>query len=273
MSNKTICFIGAGNMSRSMIAGLVKNGYPAQQIIATNRSRPKLDALESDYGIVTTQDNNQGIQQADVVLLSVKPQLMAEVCRQFSDDIDFSQKLVISVAAGIEVSRLKQLLGQHTPIVRVMPNTPSLLGLGMSGLYAAPEVSQASRDFAGDIIAMMGEILWVDEEAKINGVIAAAGSSPAYFFAFLEAMQAESERQGFNREEARLLVQQAMLGAANMVVANPDISIGTLREQVTSKGGSTAAALNVFIQSGLDDIVAQAMQAAIARSEAMAKEF
>ena len=148
-----------------------------------------------------------------------------------------------------------------------MPNTPSLVGKGMSGLFATDNVSEDDKDFAGDLMSAVGEICWVDEESGINNIIAAAGSAPAYFFLFMEAMQQEAMAQGFNKDTARLLIQQAALGAAEMVVANPELDLSTLREQVTSKGGTTAEALKTFNQHNLSDIVSKAMQAAVNRAE------
>ncbi len=155
----------------------------------------------------------------------------------------------------------------------VMPNTPSLVGKGMSGLYAPEQVSQQDRDYTGDLMASVGKVCWVDDENGINGVIAAAGSAPAYFFLFMEAMQKEAERMGFDSQTARDLVQQAASGAAALVEANPDTPLGTLREQVTSKGGTTAEALRVFNERQLPETVAQAMQAAVSRAQEMEKLF
>lgn len=189
------------------------------------------------------------------------------------EQVDFSGKLVLSIAAGIQVSRFYQLLGDKLNIVRIMPNTPSLVGKGMSGLYAPAQVSRQDRDYTGDLMASVGKVCWVDDENGINGVIAAAGSAPAYFFLFMEAMQKEAERMGFDSQTARDLVQQAASGAAALVEANPDTPLGTLREQVTSKGGTTAEALRVFNERQLPETVAQAMQAAVSRAQEMEKLF
>lgn len=207
------------------------------------------------------------------MVLAVKPQMMADVCQPLREQVDFSGKLVLSIAAGIQVNRFYQLLGDKLDIVRIMPNTPSLVGKGMSGLYAPAQVSQQDRDYTGDLMASVGKVCWVDDENGINGVIAAAGSAPAYFFLFMEAMQQEAERMGFDSQTARDLVQQAASGAAALVEANPDTPLGTLREQVTSKGGTTAEALRVFNERQLPETVAQAMQAAVSRAQEMEKLF
>lgn len=273
MQHRKLAFIGAGNMTRSIIAGLVASGYPADHIMASNRSRPKLDALAADYGIQVTQSNSEACEFADAIVLSVKPQMMEDVCAALQQVTDLSGKLYISIAAGLPVERLQQMLGAEYPVVRVMPNTPSLLGQGMSGLYADSSVNEDDRNYVDGVMSAVGKTLWVTEEDGINGVIAAAGSSPAYFFLFLQAMQEESMRMGFSEDDARLLVQQAMLGAAQMVCENPDLMLSQLRAQVTSKGGTTAAAIQSFIDSDISGIVSKAMQSAVARADEMAKSL
>lgn len=272
MEHKKIAFIGAGNMVRSIVAGLVASGYPAKNITATAPSETRRLPLEQDYGIQTTSDNLAAAQDADVVVLSVKPQMMADVCKPLQE-VNFSNKLVISIAAGINARRLDEMLATPLNLVRVMPNTPSLLGKGMSGLYANSDVAAEDKAFAAQLMQAVGEVCWVEEESGINSVIAAAGSAPAYFFLFMEAMQAEAIKQGFDAETARQLVQQSALGAAAMVVANPETELSTLREQVTSKGGTTAEALRTFNEHQLSDIVSKAMQAAVSRAEEMETLF
>ena len=272
MQYQSVAFIGAGNMSRSIISGMVASGYPANLITASNPSKGKLDALNADFQINVTQNNNDAIANSDVVILSVKPQLMQAVCEAFSVP-ELDQKLFISVAAGITVDRLVSFLTPNAKVVRVMPNTPSLIGKGMSGLFAPSEISDDQKQFTEDMMKMVGEVIWVDEESKINGIIAAAGSSPAYFFAILEAMQQEAIRMGFDHDQARLLVQQSMLGAAEMVCHNPQLELSELRTQVTSKGGTTAKALEHMQDKGLPDILSGAMQAAVARANEMSSQF
>jgi pyrroline-5-carboxylate reductase len=273
MQHRTIAFIGAGNMTRSIVSGLVNNAYPAHLITASNPSIGKLTALQTDFAINVTQDNKAAMDAADVIVLAVKPQLMEQVCGKLAQDQQLSDKLFVSIAAGLTSSRLQQMLGSAVTIVRTMPNTPSALGKGMTGLFADTSVEAIDKKYAADLMSQVGEIVWVEKESMIDGVIAAAGSSPAYFFLFLEAMQKESERQGFDHQTARLMVQQAMLGAAEMVCHNPHLELSELRTQVTSKGGATAQAIEAFQQQGLEQIVANAMQAAVKRAEEMAQQF
>ncbi|MEZ8990931.1 pyrroline-5-carboxylate reductase [Vibrio breoganii] len=271
-SARNIAFIGSGNMASSIIAGLLDSGYPANALTATAPSQQSRDRISQRFSITATSDNRAAVTQADVIVLSVKPQIMSEVLAELSD-IDFSNKLLISIAAGITIPRLQSMLGQDANFVRVMPNTPSLLGLGMSGLYAPEQINEEDKTFAGELMQAVGKICWVETEAQINSIIAAAGSSPAYFFLFMEAMQQEAIAQGFDKDTARMLVQQSAIGAAQMVAENPKLELSTLRQQVTSKGGTTAEAIATFNQHQLSDTVATAMQAAVKRAQEMESLF
>ena len=271
---RTLAFIGAGNMSRSIIAGLIQAGYPAGRIIAANPSRPKLDELADQFGIRITQNNAEAAREADVIVLAVKPQLMAAMLEALVAELgSLAGKLLISIAAGIKVERLQEMAGGHSRIIRTMPNTPALLGLGMTGLYAPEQIGASDRDFAEQMMQAVGKTLWTAQESGINGVIAAAGSAPAYFFLFMQAIAEEAEAMGFSPEQARLLVQQTALGAAAMVEQNPELSLQALREQVTSKGGTTAEAVKTFQEQGLKPLTSRAMQAAVTRAAEMETLF
>ncbi|MCU4674511.1 pyrroline-5-carboxylate reductase [Catenovulum sp. 2E275] len=274
MQNKTIAFIGAGNMSSSIISGLVKNGYPNGLIYASNPSLPKLEALQTKLDINISQNNSEVARKADVIVLSVKPQLMAQMLAELAlTPEEKSQKLFISIAAGLPVSRLNEMLGGEYALIRTMPNTPSLIGLGMAGMYAPENITAEDKTFAEQIMAAVGKTVWVDDESGIDHVIALAGSAPAYFFLFMEGMINEAVNLGFSEAQAREIVEQVALGSAQMVKQNQSVDVAALRAQVTSKGGTTAAAIESFNQSDLTGIIQKAMQAAIARSQEMAKLF
>lgn len=274
MKDKKIAFIGGGNMARSLISGLIKSNIPAAHIHATDLDAEKVKELSDEYGIVTGTDNAEAAKQADIIVLAVKPQFMADMLNALTASIaDFGDKLVISIAAGVNIARLSSLMNGHANIVRCMPNTPSLIGLGVTGLYAPVSVSQDDRNSAELLLQAAGKTVWVDTEADINGVTATSGSGPAYFFLFMQAMIEEAERMGFTTEAARLLVQETALGAAQMVINNPQTDLATLRAQVTSKGGTTAAAIAAFEDGGLLALVSQAMQAAQHRAEEMETLF
>lgn len=271
MQQKLIAFIGGGNMAQAIVLGLLKQGYPAAQIIVNDPNEEKR-AFFANLGAQTAENNVESVARADVVLLAVKPQMMAEVCAPLSA-VDFSDKLLISIAAGISTERLQALIPSAKSIVRVMPNTPALVGEGMAGLFASQNTPENDRTFAQDLLGAVGKTVWVNDENQMHAVTAASGSSPAYFFLMLEAMQQALIAMDMDENTARELVQQAMLGAAKMVVENPQTALSTLRENVTSKGGTTAAALNVFNEHQFTQTIAQAMQACVARSQEMETLF
>jgi len=268
---KKIAFIGAGNMARAIIIGLVNSGVPASDIIVANPSSEKRLQLAHEFGVNQTDDNNKAGEFADIIVLSVKPHLICDVCQKLTNSIDISGKLFVSVAAGTTLAQIQQALNEPAPTVRVMPNTPSQLGLGMSGLFASPEVSTEQKAASNKLMSAVGKTIWLESEDKINDIIAVAGSAPAYFFLFMEAMEKHARTLGFNEQESRMLVQQTALGAAQMVEHN-NVPISTLRENVTSKGGTTFAALEQLRKDGIEQMVSNAMTAAITRAEEMAKE-
>jgi len=272
-----IAFIGAGNMARAIIIGLVNSGIDAKNIIIANPSPEKRLQLANEFGVQQTNDNIAAATFADVIVLSVKPHFIGDVCQQICQAITIDDKLFISVAAGRTVEQIQQALvsdkannSAPCPVVRVMPNTPSQLGLGMSGLFASAEVSVEQKAISEKIMTAVGKVIWLETEAKINDIIAVAGSAPAYFFLFMEAMEQHAQTLGFTKEESRMLVEQTALGSAQMVAHSKD-NISTLRENVTSKGGATFAALEQFRSDGLKEMVENAMNAAIHRAEEMAK--
>lgn len=272
MNELKIAFIGAGNMSGSIIGGMVNAGYSSQNIIASNRSTPKLDKLHNQFAIQTTTDNLLAIRESDVVVLGVKPQMMEAVCSEISTLGDsLSNKLFISLAVGITATRLKTLLKQNVAMIRCMPNTPSLYSLGVSGLYATG-ASDTQKDFATQMFTPIGEVVWVEEEQGVDAVAAVSGSGPAYYFLFMEGMIKKAIALGFDETTARKMVQQTALGAAHMASKSED-DISTLRSNVTSKGGTTAAAIASFEASDLENIIDTAMQSACERAAELAKEL
>lgn len=272
MTELPIAFIGAGNMTKAIVTGMVEHGYPANLITVSNPSFPKLENLQKKLGVNITQNNDEAIQASRAVVLAVKPQIMAEVCEQFPKDDSMQSKLFISIAAGIDCERLYAMLGGKYSLVRTMPNTPSAVGKGLTGLYS-DNASEAQRAFTEAIFNMVGETVWTQQEQQINGVIAAAGSAPAYFFLFLEGMQKKAEELGFSAEDARLMVQQAMAGAAEMVCKHPELELSELRTQVMSKGGTTAKAVEYFQNHNIEQTISGAMQAAVDRAEEMSRLF
>ncbi|EDY87019.1 pyrroline-5-carboxylate reductase [gamma proteobacterium HTCC5015] len=262
----TLCFIGGGNMARSLIGGLVANGYPGEQIRVAEPNQENRTRLENEYGIQGFSDNQAAVDQCDAIVLAVKPQILREVLSPLSDTIQQQRPLLISIAAGVPIDAISRWAGgERTAIVRCMPNTPSLLQAGATALFANPDVSQAQQQIANTVLEAAGFTLWVNSEQKLDAVTAVSGSGPAYFFAFIEAMIEAGEKLGLSHEQASQLTLQTALGAARMVNESGD-SPTTLRQNVTSKGGTTAAALAAFEAHGLKDTVAKAMEAACQRA-------
>jgi pyrroline-5-carboxylate reductase len=269
-----IAFIGAGNMNGAIIRGLVQQGVEAQSIIVSNPSPEKRVALANELGIQHTNSNIEAANFADYVILGVKPHYISDVCQELVDNVSQDKLKTIcflSVAAGFPIEKMQQVLGEKSAIIRTMPNTPSQLGFGMTGLFANANVTPVQATQAEKLMQAAGEVVWVDSEEKINEITAVSGSGPAYFFLFMEAMEKQAKAFGFSDEISRKLVQQTAIGAANMVVTNSELEISQLRANVTSKGGTTHAALTTFIDDGLTELVSKAMNSALDRAQEMAK--
>lgn len=273
VSPRKIAFIGAGNMTKSIISGMVKSGYPSDLIYVSNPSPEKLVTLAQELHINTTQDNAVAAAAADVIVLAVKPQLMADVCAALKAQVPaLTEKLIVTIAAGIRMAKYRQYLGESIRIIRVMPNTPSLVGKGMSGLVADNRADDSERDFITDAFNGVGTTLWVANEDELDILGAVAGSGPAYFFEFMASLQAAASALGFDPDKARQMVQQTAFGAAAMAIASP-LELAELRQQVTSKGGSTAKGIEVYQDADLHEISARAIAAAVKRNQELADLF
>lgn len=268
----SIAFIGGGNMATSLISGLVHAGWAGDQITVVDRNADKRQALSQQYSVQTTESATADVLAADALVLAVKPQALADTARALAPELGANRPLILSVAAGISLAALGQWLGSDAALVRAMPNTPSLLGVGATGLYAADNVSPEQRQLADDIMTTAGITVWVEREALIDAVIATSGSGPAYFFAFMEAMQKGAVELGLSESQARELVLQTALGAARMANESGD-DAATLRAKVTSKGGTTAEALNCFAEGELEQLVSRAMNASSRRADELAREL
>ena len=266
-----ISFIGGGNMARSILGGLLAEGFHPQQLRVSGPRPNSLAALEAEFGVATTHDNISVCVGADVVVLAVKPQVMQAVCEQLRGHIA-AETLVISVAAGITCASLSHWLGGQPAIVRAMPNTPALIRAGAAGLFANALVTPEQRDLATQILGAVGLACWVEQEPLIDTVTAVSGSGPAYFFLFMEAMIAAAQEQGLDAASARALTLQTALGAAKLALSSGD-DIGVLRRRVTSPNGTTEQAIKSFEQSNLQGLVSVAMTACRARAEALAQEL
>lgn len=271
MNSTNICFIGGGNMARSIIGGLTSEGVPPKNIIVSDPFQASLDEC-SKLGVATTSNNHSAIGDSDVVVLAVKPQIMHEVCLDIKESVIKSKALIISIAAGITTASLNKWLGDETPIVRCMPNTPALLQLGATALYKNNSVSETQATLAEKILAAVGIALWVKTEHELDAVTALSGSGPAYYFLMMEAMIEAGEKLGLSPELAKALTLQTALGAATMAKES-DVDAKELRRRVTSPNGTTEAAINNFVDNGFNTIVENAMQKANDRSIELAQEM
>jgi pyrroline-5-carboxylate reductase len=269
---RRLAFIGGGNMAAALIGGLTTRGMPAARIVVADPNRARQDLLVQRFAVVAAADNDAAVTGAEVVILAVKPQQMRAVTLALAPRIASAGPLVVSIAAGIPHAALTRWLGPKVPVVRTMPNRPALSGLGATGLYAPPGVGAAYRALAETIMAAVSATVWVDHESQMDTVTALSGSGPAYFFLFMEALEAAAQARGLPADIAHRLTLETAFGAAHMA-RHSDESLRTLREQVTSKGGTTAAALEVLDAAGLHAIVAHAVAAADRRSAELATEY
>jgi pyrroline-5-carboxylate reductase len=259
--NKQLLFLGGGNMATAIVEGLLRQGMPPGNIHV-------LELLEAgqarfrSLGVNTSASLPAGY-QPDVAVLAVKPQQMQAALSPLTERLRNS--LVISIAAGLPVSLLSQWLDAHPRIVRSMPNTPAMVGMGITGVYASQACTSEDRLSAQTLLQACGEVLWLDSEDMLNPVTAISGSGPGYVFLWMEALQSAAVQMGFDADQARLLVAQTLRGAAELASQSPE-SFATLRERVTSKGGTTAAGLQVMIDGQVQQHITAGAQAANARA-------
>jgi pyrroline-5-carboxylate reductase len=259
LNSPKIAFIGAGNMAKAIIGGLLAEDYSHSDIIATAPRVETLDKVHEQFSIHITTDNAQAAAWADVVVLAVKPQLLKEVALGIKDALTH-KPLIISVAAGITTASIAEWLGGDPAIVRCMPNTPSQLRAGASGLYANVAVSHAQKSQADAILGAVGIVQWLDDEALLNSVTAVSGSGPAYFFLMMEAMINAGVELGLSHDCATELTLQTALGAA-MLAKSSDCDVADLRRRVTSPKGTTEQAIQSFENDQIRAIFARAMTA------------
>lgn len=270
--NAQIVFVGGGNMATSLISGLRAADTAGEQITVIEPDENKRQTLTAKYGVRCVAGADPQVLAADVVVLAVKPQMMAQVAGSMTPLIGDARPLVISIAAGVPLTGLREWLHADLAYVRCMPNTPSLIGAGATALYADADVTPEQRHLAEHVLASAGMTVWVDKESLLDAVTATSGSGPAYFFAFMEAMQAGAQALGLDADTARRLVLQTALGAARMALESGD-EPGVLRQRVTSPGGTTEQALLRFEEGDLNGLVERAMRAAAERADTLAQEL
>ncbi|MES2857641.1 MAG: pyrroline-5-carboxylate reductase [Pseudomonadota bacterium] len=264
MNDARIAFIGGGNMARSLIGGLVARGTDPARVQVAEPLAELRQALARDFGVAVFEHAEEAVSGADAWIFAVKPQAMRGVCEGLATAAQAQKPLAISIAAGITSGQLERWLGGDLPVVRSMPNTPALLGAGVTGLFASGRVDAAGRDFADALLSAAGKTVWIADEAMMDVVTAVSGSGPAYVFLLAEAMIAAGEAEGLAPDAARMLALQTVLGAARMLTES-DVTPGELRKRVTSPNGTTHAAIETFEAGGFRSLVAAAIHAARVR--------
>ncbi len=265
-----ITFIGGGNMAAALISGLLRQGFTAEQLHVVEINAENCEKLKLDFGILATSDLADGVARGDVVLLSVKPQQLYELTKDLASLL--KDQLIISIAAGIRASDIMRWLGGYERVVRAMPNTPSLVRSGVTGLYAASRVNDQDKSNAESILAAVGTTLWVAEEEMLHAVTAISGSGPAYVFYFIESMQQAGIELGLTPAQARQLSLQTFVGASKLASLS-DEDVVTLRTRVSSKGGTTERAIQAMEKSDIKCKIITAIHAASDRSHEMSDEF
>ncbi len=258
-----ILFLGGGNMANALIGGMVKQGFVASDIQVIDPGAEARSRLTATYA-VNCVETAEMADAADLIVLAVKPQQMKEAVQPLLPKL--GQAVVVSIAAGLNMDALSRFLGGHRKIVRTMPNTPALVGAGITGLCALPEVSEAEKAAADKVLRAVGSTVWIDDENKMDGVTAVSGSGPAYVFLFIEALQQAAADLGFTPEQGRQLAIETVQGAA-LLAAQSTEPAAVLRERVTSKGGTTEAALRVMAETGVKAGIVAGVKAAEARGK------
>lgn len=265
-----ITFIGAGNMASSLASGIIAKGYDPVLITLCDPNVEALQRARSTLQVNTGRDNSAACKKADIVILAVKPQVLMEVLAPLQEILAKRKPLVISIAAGISLSKLEACLGPDVPLVRCMPNTPAMVETGATGMYANRQVSEKLKDLTKSILSSVGLALWLDNEDQIDAVTAVSGSGPAYFFKMIENMIAAGTELGLSETVARQLTLQTALGSAQMAITSAT-SPSTLREQVTSPGGTTERALHIMDEHNFGAGINAAVKGAYQRSKELSK--
>ncbi|WP_041741231.1 pyrroline-5-carboxylate reductase [Collimonas fungivorans] len=269
-SKLNISFIGGGNMAAALIGGLAGKVTDGANIHVVDLNPEALQNLAQRFGVSTATGIDAAIAASEVIVLAVKPQQMKEVVAKLRPHV--TSQLVLSIAAGIRAVDLKRWLGGHDAIVRCMPNTPALIGLGITGMVATAGVSAAQRDTADLILRAVGSTVWLDDEAKIDAVTAVSGSGPAYVFYFIEAMQQAAQELGLTAQQGIELAKATFVGAAQLAAQSPE-PVSLLRERVTSKGGTTYAALTSMEAADVKGAIIAAVKSAAVRGQELGDEF
>ena len=272
MNSPRIGFVGGGNMARALIGGLIGRGTAASQLSVGEPAAAARESLARDFKVRVSADNRAAIDGCDLIIVAVKPQEAGTVLKALAPELQGARTVLVSVVAGIQIASLSAWVGTAVPVIRTMPNRPALIGAGVTGMFAAPDVTMEQRRLAEQTLQAAGQTVWVARESDLDIVTALSGSGPAYFFLLAELMMQAAVAQGLAPEAARQLAVGTLQGAGALARLS-DGDLAQLRAQVTSKGGTTEAALNAFAAADLRAIVERAMQAAAQRSRELAASF
>ncbi len=266
-----IAFIGGGHMTTALVSGLLRHGTVVDSVRVADPVSSHLERLAFEFGVQGSTDNREVVADADLVVLAVKPQDMAEAARSIAGELASRRRLVVSVAAGVRLQDLERWLGKGIPMVRAMPNRPALIGAGITALYAGVGTTADDRVSVEKLMSAAGETVWLEHESQMDAATAISGSGPAYFFLLIEALEAAGTAIGLPHETSRRLAAATARGAGRMA-AESGMEPAILREQVTSRGGTTAAALEVLESDGLRATIHRAVAAAARRSIELATQ-
>lgn len=264
--------LGAGNMGRALIGGVLRHGMRAEQITVGESQDSARALLSRELGIAATADNAAAIHEANLIVLAVKPQDVSSVLAPLAAELQRRRPVVLSVAAGVRVEALQRWCGAGVPVIRAMPNRPALVGAGATGLFASAQVAAGDRSMAAQIMQSVGEVVWVATEDALDVVTALSGSGPAYFFLLAETLAQAGVALGLEPETARRL-SVATLHGAGLLAHGSDGDLARLRAEVTSKGGTTEAAVRALQAAGFNEIIARAVEAAARRGRELAAQF
>lgn len=272
MLEKSIGFIGGGNMASSLIGGLIADGIALEKISVAEPDSDRRATLQSHFAINVVDSSEALLEISEIIILAVKPPVIHEVCSAMSEKLQGYSPLFISVAAGIQVDDINRWLGGEQAIIRTMPNTPALIRAGATGLFANAKVSIEQRELAESIMRAVGITVWVESEHEIDIVTALSGSGPAYFFLIIELMQQSAQKLGLSEDSSRLLALQTAFGATKMALESSD-DCATLRQKVTSPGGTTERAIGIMLDKKIDETIDEALTGARDRARELAEQL
>ncbi len=267
-----IGFIGGGNMAASLIGGLIADGTNPASIMVSEPNAERRQKLATQFKISIVTDNDLLVEQVDIVVLAVKPQILHQVCASISDAPHQNRPLFISIAAGIRVEDIDRWLGGEHAIVRTMPNTPAMIRTGATGLFANHKVTKHQHESAESIMRAVGITVWVEKEQDLDAVTALSGSGPAYIFLLIELLQSAGESLGLSSGTAKLLALQTAFGASKMALESSE-DCKQLRRNVTSPGGTTERALTILMDGHLDELITHALSGARDRAQELADQL